>query len=87
MINEHEEPTTAKVVIQFTKSSSREGGVGHTIKVAEGATPEEAQRVYNIAWEMHCLALKDEADDQESKRAEAWVASRDAVLAAQRGRE
>lgn len=48
-MNEHEEPTTAKVVVQFTRSSSKDGGEGYTIRVAEGVDVGEATRVMETA--------------------------------------
>ena len=41
-----------KVQVQFTKSSSKDGGEGYTIRVAEGADEVEARRVMELARRM-----------------------------------
>ena len=55
------EPRPANVSVSFHTSSQKGGGVAHAIRVDEGASWEEAVRVYSIAWKLHNLALDDEA--------------------------
>ena len=38
-----------RVKIGFHKSSTKDGGEGYSVEVLEGADPEEAQRVYDMA--------------------------------------
>ena len=54
-----------RVSVSFHTSSQRGGGVAHTIRVDEGAVFTEAERVYKMAWGMHCQAIADEERLQE----------------------
>ena len=48
----------AKVIVTFTKGSTKDGPVGHHVHVEEGADREEAIRVFDLAAELHLSALK-----------------------------
>lgn len=43
--------------VVFTRSSTKDGGVGYTLQVSEGCTEEEADRIFDLAY-----ALKLRAD-------------------------
>ena len=46
-----------RVVVAFTKSSSKDGSEGYTIRLAEGVTPDEADRVFDIAVRIRLRAI------------------------------
>ena len=47
-----------KVTVQFTKSSSKDGGEGYSIRVGEGADPMEASHVMEMALRLREIALE-----------------------------
>ena len=64
MVNEQ----LPRVSVSFHTSSQKGGGVAHTVRVDEGATAAEADRIYNIAWALHCRSLDDEGLLAEAER-------------------
>lgn len=47
----------SKVSVTFTRSSTKDGGQGYTIHVEEGASEDEAARVFGIANSLRDNAL------------------------------
>ena len=56
-MNEETTEITPKTVIQFTKSSSKDGSEGFSIRVAEGVDVIEATRVIGVALRLRETAL------------------------------
>ena len=56
----HSEPLEMipRVKVTFTRSSTRDGGLGYSIQVEEGVTATECDRIFAIAY-----SLKQKADD------------------------
>ena len=60
------ELSTPKVSITFSRSSTKDGGQGYTIRVDEGADEGECTRVFDLANVLRIAALKEitgETDD------------------------
>ena len=63
MTNETE-LSTPKVSVTFTRSSTKDGGQGYTIRVDEGATEDECTRVFDLANVLRIAAVKQITGDK-----------------------
>ncbi len=48
---------SAATVVTFTKGATKDAPIGHHVHVEEGADRDEALRIFNLAYELHCRAL------------------------------